>query len=154
VVEIHWHDGPRSDLRSSFHLAEDSDEQLDSYIELGRVLVARREGAVVGHLQLTATVDTGVLEIKNMAVAESERGTGVGRALIERAVEAAGHEGAVQVIVATGAADVGNLRFYQRCGFRVLRVQRDAFTPETGYPRPILIDGIELRDRVWFSRDL
>ena len=58
------------------------------------------------------------------------------------------------MLVATGAADVGNLRFYQRMGFRLLSVERDAFTPATGYPTPIVIDGIPLRDRVWLSQDL
>jgi YycE-like protein len=38
-------------------------------------------------------------------------------------------------------------------GFRLLRVERDAFTPEAGYPAEIEIDGIPLRDRVWLSLD-
>jgi predicted N-acetyltransferase YhbS len=78
----------------------------------------------------------------------------VGRALIEAAVRDARARGATTVLVSTATADVGNLRFYQRCGFRFLSVDRDAFTPETGYPDPIEIDGIELRDRIWLSRDL
>jgi hypothetical protein len=45
------------------------------------------------------------------------------------------------------------LRFYQLLGFRLLRVERDAFTPETGYPE-IVVDGIPLRDRVWLSLTL
>jgi hypothetical protein len=52
------------------------------------------------------------------------------------------------------AADVGILRFYQRLGFRLLSIERDAFTPATGYPDAIVIDGIPLRDRVWLSQDL
>ena len=39
-----------------------------------------------------------------------------------------------RVLVATAAADIGNLRFYQRQGFRMRSVERDAFTPATGYP--------------------
>jgi hypothetical protein len=31
-------------------------------------------------------------------------------------------------------------------------VERDAFTSATGYPPGLLIDGIELRDRVWLDR--
>jgi hypothetical protein len=54
----------------------------------------------------------------------------------------------------TAAADLGNLRFYQRQGFRMRSVERDAFTPDTGYPPGIQVDGIELRDRVWFDRPL
>jgi N-acetylglutamate synthase-like GNAT family acetyltransferase len=153
-VEIDWDNGPRSALRASFRLAESSEETLDSYIGLGRVLVARRDAGVVGHLQLVATDDERIVEIKNMAVAGSEQGTGIGRTLVERAVATARREGAVRVVVATGAADVANLRFYQRCGFRMVSIEPDAFTPETGYPVPIVIDGIELRDRVWFSREL
>ena len=59
---------------------------------------------------------------------------------------------------ATPADDVrieiyrGNLRFCQRQGFRMRSVERDAFTPATGYPAGLLIDGIELRDRVWLDR--
>ena len=49
--------------------------------------------------------------------------------------------------------DVGVLRFYQRLGFRLLRVERDAFTADAGYPE-IEIDGIPLRDRVWLSLSL
>jgi hypothetical protein len=36
----------------------------------------------------------------------------------------------------------------------LLSVERDAFTPATGYPDPIRIDGILLRDRVWLSMEL
>jgi len=39
-------------------------------------------------------------------------------------------------------------------GFRMRSVERDAFTPATGYPAGLLIDGIELRDRVWLDREV
>jgi hypothetical protein len=55
------------------------------------------------------------------------------------------------LVVATAAADTGNLRFYQRQGFRMRAIERDAFTSATGYPEPIVIEGIELRDRVWLD---
>jgi GNAT superfamily N-acetyltransferase len=138
-----------------FELAEDSAIQLDAYFELGWVLVARASsGAPIGHLQLVPTMDAGEIELKNMAVDEDWQGFGVGRALVEAAVERCRAVGWRRMIVGTGAADVGNLRFYQRSGFRFAAVERDAFTPATGYPDPIVIDGILLRDRVWLSRDL
>jgi hypothetical protein len=59
-----------------------------------------------------------------------------------------------RLLVATAAADVGNLRFYQRVGFRMLRIERDAFGPGAGYAAGIVIDGIPLRDRVWLDRVL
>ena len=51
-------------------------------------------------------------------------------------------------MLSTATADVGNLRFYQLMGFRFESIDRDAFTPATGYPEPIDIDGIALRDRI------
>jgi hypothetical protein len=73
--------------------------------------------------------------------------------LLERAIAVCRDEGRSELAVATAAADVGVLRFYQRLGFRLLCVERDAFTPEAGYP-DIEIDGIALRDRVWLSLSL
>ena len=151
-IRIEIHRGSRDSLRALFELAEDSAAELDSYIEAGRVLVARSGTEVIGHLQLTSTGDPGQAEIKNMAVTESRQGQGVGRRLVQAAVDLVAAEGMATILVATAAADIGNLRFYQRQGFRMRSVERDAFTPATGYPAGLLIDGIELRDRVWLDR--
>jgi GNAT superfamily N-acetyltransferase len=152
--QIEWHHGDRAPLRASFELADDSAEQLAGYFDLGKVLVARRGTAVVGHLQLVPTSAGGEIEVRNMAVLPAHQGTGVGRALVDEAVRYATAAGYTRMLVATATADAGNIRFYQRVGFRMHSVEPDAFTPETGYPDPIIIDGIELRDRVWFTRPL
>jgi GNAT superfamily N-acetyltransferase len=89
-----------------------------------------------------------------MAVIEKHQGQGVGRALVEEAVRRSRARGARLLIVATAAADTGNLRFYQRLDFRMLRIERDAFGPAAGYAEGIVIDGIPLRDRVWLERNL
>ncbi len=153
-IDVDWHVGSREELRPLFELAEDSRSQLDEYLDQGKVLVARRGPAMVGHLQLLGTILAGEIELKNMAVVPDQRGTGVGRALVVSAIERCGVEGWSRMVVATAAADTGNLRFYQRLGFRFLSVERDAFTAATGYPDVIVIDGIALLDRVWLSRDL
>jgi GNAT superfamily N-acetyltransferase len=153
-VEIDWYIGPRSTLRHLFEFAEDSRSRLGEYLELGQVLVALHGVAVLGHLQLVPTEQVGEIELKNMAVLPDQRGTGVGRALVESALNRCHAEGWSRMVVATAAADIGNLRFYQRVGFRLFRVERDAFTAATGCPDPILIDGIPLLDRVWLSQEL
>ena len=121
---------------------------------LSRVLAATSDGEIIGHLQLTGTGDPRQVEIKNMAVRETRQGQGIGRLLIQAAVDLAAAESVSTILVATAAADIGNLRFYQRQGFRMRSVERDAFTPATGYPPGLLIDGIELRDRVWLDREV
>ena len=118
------------------------------------MLVARIDDRVVGHLQLVQTSDADRNEIKNMAVEPAHRGRGIGRALIDAAVETARAQGHATLAVATAAADIGNLRFYQRVGMRLRAVERDAFTAASGYDPGIVIDGIELRDRVWLDLDL
>jgi lactoylglutathione lyase len=158
-VHIERYTGARSELRGLFEEAEDSAAELNAYIDAGDVLVARdvlvaggSEG-VVGHLQL---IDHGAdtSEIKNMAVAAPYRGRGIGRRLIDAAVDLAIGKGRTALLVATAAADVGNLRFYQRAGFRMRAVERDSFTPLIGYPEGLSIDGIPLRDRVWLDLKL
>ena len=152
-ITIDRHTGSHRDLYWSFREADDSEELLDAYIDLGQLWVARAAGEVVGHLQAVPR-DDGVWEVTNTAVVESQRGRGVGRALLERAVDEARVAGVRRLILATGAADVGNLRFYQRCGFRMTHVVRDVFTPENGYPPGLVVDGIPLLDQVWFEHVL
>ena len=89
-----------------------------------------------------------------MAVAADRQGEGVGRALVERAIADCRADGLGTLLVATATASTGNLRFYQRLGFRMLRVERDAFTVADGYPAGMEIEGIPLRDRVWLSLEL
>jgi ribosomal protein S18 acetylase RimI-like enzyme len=89
-----------------------------------------------------------------MAVAAAYRGRGIGRRLIDAAISRARAKDHRSVAVSTAAADVGNLRFYQRQDFRVRSVERDAFTPAAGYPAGMRVDGVELRDRVWLDRSL
>src|SRR5215831_17764203 len=151
-IRIQSYRGSRDKLRPLFELAEDSAAELNSYIDTGRVLVAVSGTEVIGHLQLTGTEDPGQAEIKNMAVREARQGQGVGRQLIQAAVDLLAAESVTTLLVATAAADIGNLRFYQRQGFRMRSIERDAFTAATGYPPGLRIDGIELRDRVWLDR--
>jgi ribosomal protein S18 acetylase RimI-like enzyme len=151
-VRIEPYSGPRADLRSLFELAEDSPSQLDSYLDLGRVLVAVCGTRVLGHIQITDPDQPTDAEIKSMAVLPSHRRRGIGRALVAAAIElAAREESRSTLLVATAAADVDNLRFYQRLGFRMRSIERDAFTAATGYDPQTSADGIGLRDRVWLD---
>ncbi|HET9255532.1 MAG TPA: GNAT family N-acetyltransferase [Pseudonocardiaceae bacterium] len=153
-VTVEWHGGDRDELRPLFELAEDSAAELASYVHSGRVLVARVGQDIVGHLQLVDTGEPGQAEIKNMAVREDHQGQGIGRQLVRAALALLAAERVSTVRVATAAAGIGNLRFYQRQGFRMRSIERDAFTVAAGYPPDIHIEGIPLRDRVWLDLPL
>lgn len=155
VETISWYDGDRLELRSLFELADDSPTSLDRSIRSGRVLVARDgTGTIIGHLQVVPGLAPETHEIKNLAVRERDRGRGVGRRLVERAFAVCLEEGGHTVTVVTAMADIGNLRFYQRCGFRAVEVIPDAFTPAEGYPIDLVADGIPVLDAIRFAFDL
>lgn len=149
VVVVPFH-GARSELRSLFAQADDSPVAVESYIERGDVFVALSAGRILGHVQLL--VDGVDSEIKSIAVTETARRRGIGAALVRASLRRAFSKGATQVRVATATADIANLRFYQRLGFRMGCVERDAFTVDRGYEN-LEVDGIPVRDRVWFSID-
>jgi GNAT superfamily N-acetyltransferase len=153
-VEISWHEGERERLRSLFALAEDSPQRVEASIGRGRILVAREGGETVGLLQLVETDRETESELLTLAVRESRQRRGIGSALVGRAIDECRREGVQTLLVATAAAETGNLRFYQLLGFRMLRIQRDAYTATDGYPDGLTIDGIPVRDRVWLSVQL
>ncbi|TGU87396.1 GNAT family N-acetyltransferase [Mesorhizobium sp. M00.F.Ca.ET.151.01.1.1] len=153
-MQIERYDGDRDALRPLFALADDSAMQISSYIAQGEVLVARDGGRIVGHAQIIETGDGGVFELKSLAVRPARQSEGLGRALVAAAITRCSECGGRRLIVSTASADIGNLRFYQRQGFRMYRIVRDAFGPSTGYPEGLLVNGIPLCDQVVFERDL
>lgn len=111
---IQRHTGDRQVLRALFQEADDSESAIDAYIDEGEILTAiDDDGEIVGHLQLI-DCEGGTVELKSMAVAASRRGDGVGRELVAAAVRRCRELPATRLLVATAAADTGNLRFYQR----------------------------------------
>ncbi|WP_082762314.1 GNAT family N-acetyltransferase [Mycobacterium sp. SMC-16] len=153
TVRIVPFDGDRRDLVDLFRLAEDSDFKLDGYLDAGSVWVAMRGSAeIVGHIQVIVRGHGETWEVANMAVAVLHRGSGVGRRLLEHVIDEARAGGVRRVQLATATADIGNLRFYQRCGFRLGHIVHDAFGPHTGYPAGTASHGIAVRDQVWFER--
>ncbi len=148
---IAWHDGPRTSLRPLFELADDSAVQIDAYIGLGRVLVARDDtGMIIGHAQLVPGERPDAVELKSIAVLPNFQRRGIGRALIERLL-AGCDEDVRAVSVTTATADVDNIRFYQRCGFRASSIEPNTFTESKGYPPGLETDGIPVRDSITFT---
>ena len=149
---ILWHEGPRTPLRHLFELADDSSTQIDSYIDLGRVLVARNaRGEILGHIQLIPTASADTVELKSIAVREDHKRTGIGRRLVNRALANCREEGVQTVTVTTATADLDNVGFYQRCSFRATTIERGVFTEARGYPPQLEANGIPVRDSITFT---
>jgi ribosomal protein S18 acetylase RimI-like enzyme len=144
--------GVRAALLPLFRTADDSEREIAGYLPRGTILVARDGDALVGHVQMIEDAHDRTWELKSLAVVDAHRNRGLGRRLVEAGVGHARGHGAARVLVSTGAADTQLLRFYQRLGFRMLRLERDVFTPARGYPPDLAVDGIPLRDRMWLDR--
>jgi GNAT superfamily N-acetyltransferase len=153
MLKVEIYEGPRDALAWLFAEADDSESQIREYRDLGEVLVASSAGMIVGHAQVVATDEPGVLELKSLAVDEPWRSRGVGSALVEAAFDRCRAQGARLLLVATAAASIDALKFYQRLGFRIRHVVRDFYSPERGY-RPLELNGIPLRDEVILDRSL
>lgn len=89
----------------------------------GDVLVAEREGQIVGYVTFSYDPQQMVGSIGLTAVAASQRGVGIGRALMESAVRVLGDRGAARVTVVTQGRNIAAQRLYGRCGFIVHNLQ-------------------------------
>jgi ribosomal protein S18 acetylase RimI-like enzyme len=142
--------GPeRRALIPLIRLAEDSDSQLEAAIDEGTMYAVEDRGVVL-------VLDHGdrERELRYVAVAEAHQRRGVGKAMLADVAEAEQARGTRRLLVGTTSADTGNLDFYQRCGYRLLSIERDYFTPERGYPPGFMINGLPALDMVWMDTEL
>jgi GNAT superfamily N-acetyltransferase len=89
--------------------------------ELGAILVARDQGAVVGMVNLLFTMSTAlgarVALLEDMVVAPPARGRGVGAALLAQAIAHARAQGCRRITLLTDGVNEAAQRFYARHGF-------------------------------------
>jgi GNAT superfamily N-acetyltransferase len=106
-------------------------------------------GALVG--AATVRWEGEASEIVELAVAAARHGEGIGRAVVAWLLDEARRRGKRAMEVGTSNASIGNIAFYQKCGFRMHRVRHDYFW----YHRaPVVENGILVRDLLVFRADL
>lgn len=130
-------------------LADESEAMVARYLPRGELWVAERGDALCAVAVLT---DEGgaLCELKNLAVAPACQRQGVGRSFVAFLCERyAARFRAMRV--GTGETP-RTLGFYRACGFRPTGRLPGFFTQH--YPKPIVDDGILLRDMVLLERGL
>lgn len=132
-------------------LADPSEKQIHSYISSGHCYLAEYEGVCRGVYVLQEKTPQ-TIELMNVAVAESWQGKGLGKQLILHAIESSRELGYARLDVATGNSSIGQLALYQKCGFRIVGIERDYFTIH--YPQPIFENGIQCLDQVKLALEL
>lgn len=95
------------------------------------------------------------VSIEELAVDPARHGEGIGRAVVGRVFDEARRRGKRAVVVGTTNAAIGNIAFYQKCGFRLHAVKRDYFAYyETYYGGVRVENGIPVRDMLVLRCDI
>jgi GNAT superfamily N-acetyltransferase len=122
-----------------------------------RILAALEDRACQAYAMVVAGEPVGAAvvrwpepEVLYLAVAAEHRGKGFGRVILT-ALQAELPLHGRRLLVGTANCALDNIAFYQRCGFRMLAVERDHFAY---IQPPISENGIVMRDMIVFSYDL
>lgn len=130
-------------------LADEQEDMIDRYLGRGEMYAGFAGGRAICVCVVTDE-GGGVLEIKNLAVAQEMQGRGIGRAMIERVAQTYGGRFAV-LRVGTGESPL-TLPFYEKCGFEIVGRIKDFFTDH--YDHPIVEGGVLLCDMVILERKI
>ena len=132
-------------------LADPSESIVIEYLQRGSCYVLEKNNQVIGEYVLIPTRPE-TIEIVNVAVDESFHGQGFGKKLILHAIEESKKLGYKTIEIGTGNSGVNQLALYQKCGFRMIGVDRDFFVRH--YDEPIFENGIQVIDMVRLSMDI
>ncbi|CAM4407363.1 hypothetical protein F901_01180 [Acinetobacter dispersus] len=124
--------------------ADPSWAEIETYLFDAKVFVILNDQAqIIAQLCLLEMDDQA--EIKNLTVADGYQGQGLAKALIQHVIESSKQLNTHTLWVKTGNSSLNQLALYQKCGFRLSHIERDAFKD---YPEPIYENGIACLDQV------
>ena len=87
----------------------------------GEVLVADRDGVIVGMVNLLSTISTfmgkEVVILEDMVVDPEYRNQGIGERILVAAIDRAKEKGAGRITLLTDGTNEGAIRFYEKAGF-------------------------------------
>lgn len=126
-------------------LADPSKKMIEKYIEVGECYIAYIQQDIIGAYVILETAPA-TLEIMNIVVSEEQQGKGIGKKLIKHAIGLARIRGYKTLEIKTGNSSLGQLALYQKCGFRIMGIERDYF--KKYYEEKIIENGIECIDQI------
>lgn len=132
-------------------LADASEQQVRAYFNLGE-LYAYLDGNQLLGVVLAIPQDAHTMELKAIAIDPPRQSQGLGRQLLNAVLDDLRARGVKRVLVGTANGAIGQLAYYQKAGFRLLRIERDYFGADRGYPPDMTDNGIALQDMVWMDQ--
>ncbi|MFC6652590.1 MULTISPECIES: GNAT family N-acetyltransferase [Paenibacillus] len=132
-------------------LADPSPKLVEDYVARGQCFVAEADQQVVGVYVLLPTRPE-TAELVNIAVDEEFQGQGIGKQLVNHAIQEAKRLGFKTLEIGTGNSSIGQLALYQKCGFRITGIDKDFFIRH--YSEEIYENGMQVVDMIRLSQDL
>ncbi|WP_025028961.1 GNAT family N-acetyltransferase [Caldalkalibacillus mannanilyticus] len=132
-------------------LADPSIANIQKYINNSLIFVATSEEDTVGVI-IVLSHNESTMEIMNVAVNEEYQGKGIGKILIQAAIEFCRSINVRRVEIGTGNSSIMQLGFYQKCGFRIYEIWEDHFI--NNYDEEIYENGIQCRDMIRLKIEL
>ena len=132
-------------------LADPSEQNISAYLHTGETYVAVKGEEIIG-VYVLSEIAPAKAEIMNVAVSENQQGKGIGKALIQHAIQIAKNRGMTSIEIGTGNSSIQQLALYQKCGFRMSEIIHNHFVEH--YEELIFENGIQCRDMVRLKLDL
>lgn len=132
-------------------LADPSKEVVEKYVKGGETYIALLNDKTIG-VYVVVKLSHDTFELKNVAVDEEHQGQGIGKMLVLDAIERVRQREANRIEVGTGNSSLSQLALYQKCGFRIIGIEKDFFV--NNYPEEIFENGIKCVDMVRLALDL
>ena len=149
-MRLKWIPTDKKRFLSLLLLADEQESMIDRYLMRGTMYAAYEGEEVIGVAVLVRQSQE-IYELKNLAVAPSHQGKGIGRQILMALCEKCRERSAHTLKVGTGETP-RTLGFYKACGFTACGREVDFFT--RNYDHPILEDGVLLRDMIYFEKVL
>ncbi|UBH09663.1 GNAT family N-acetyltransferase [Macrococcus armenti] len=125
-------------------LADPSIEMINQYLSESSIYTVE-EKDLIGVIVLKK-ISESTMEIMNIAVSDAYQGKGYGKLMLKEAEKIAKHSGYNNLIIATANSSLNQLALYQKCGFRLHKIEKDFFI--NNYKEVIMENSIRAMDKI------
>ena len=129
-------------------LADETEDSIAEYLDRGDVFALHDSGPKA--VCVVTDEGGGVFELQNIAVDSAHHRKGYGSALVHYIFEHYAGKGKTMLV---GTGDSPNtIPFYEACGFTYSHRVKDYMLAH--YDHPIYENGVQLRDKIYLTKDL
>ena len=131
--------------------ADPSKELVDKYLAKSEVYIVAYKDRIIG-VYVLYPLSTTTIEIKNIAVAGSLQGKGIGQCMLKDAFQKATQKGFKEIIIGTANSSIGQLYLYQKAGFEITEIKKNFFTKN--YSKQLYENGLKVKHMIILAKAL